>query len=223
MTILAAMPTACTMHDDAETPSSMLAETSIIPDSAALVMRVRETSRLYTAEYHVHKIVTHRDVRRLRGSLLGHQFEAPLTLGDRKIAIPIDVTLRAYVDFSTFSEANIERSADGQTLHIILPDPKVVVTGSRVDHARTRQYADFLRSSYSDEEIASFTQQGVKSVLRTIPEIGIIETARQNAAATLIPMAASLGYDESQIVVTFRKANYSRRDLGTILERRSRD
>lgn len=207
----------CTSNDSAVNA----ADTSVAADSMSLsdlVLRVRATSRLYTAEYQVHKIVTHRDVRRLRGQVLGHQFEAPLTLGDRKVAIPIDVTLRAYVDFTSFSQDNIERSADGQTIHIILPDPKVVVTASRVDHARTRQYSDLLRSAYTDEEMTAFTRQGVQAVVRSIPDMGIIETARQSAAATLIPIVASLGFDESRVVITFRQEQYTTRDLPRIMD-----
>lgn len=188
-------------------------------DTAGLVLRVRQTSRLYTAEYQVHKIVTHRDVLRLRGHLLGRRFETPLNLGDRKIAIPIDVTLRAYVDFSSFTEDNIRRSADGRTLQVVLPDPKVVVTSSRVDHYRTRQYADLLRSSYSDEEMTAFTRKGVQAIVRSIPDMGIIDTARESAASTLLPLFASLGFDESSVVITFRKEHFTTRDLPQLYDR----
>lgn len=214
--ILAVSATSCTLR----TTEVGTTADSVRLDTATLVLRVRETSRLHTAEYRVHKIVTHRDVKRLRGNLLGHRFEAPLTLGDRKIAIPIDVTLRAYVDMSGFSERNIERTADGDYIHVILPDPKIEVVSSRVDHARTRQYADLLRSAYTDEEMADFTRQGVEAVVRAIPEMGIFDTARQSAAATLIPIIAAMGYDESRIIVTFRKEQFTAKDMRHIVIRR---
>ena len=58
-----------------------------------LITQVRKCSKLYTAEYRVHKIVTHDDVLRLKGSVLQRQFNFKVPLGDRKIAIPIDVTI----------------------------------------------------------------------------------------------------------------------------------
>jgi hypothetical protein len=177
-----------------------------------LILQVRQTSKLYTAEYRVHKIVTHEDVKHLSATVLGHKYQAPLSLGDRKIAIPIDVTLRAYVDFSTFSESQVERSADGQHLHVILPDPKVIITSSRVDHEQTRQFVDILRSDYTDAEMTDYTSQGVRSILQQVPQLGILETARQSAATTLIPLFARLGYDEGNIVVTFRK-EFTEKDL----------
>ena len=129
------------------------ADTLALPDSDGLVLQVARTSKLYTAEYQVHKIVTHDDVQYLTATIAGQKFETPITLGDRKIAIPIDVTLKAYIDFAGFSLDNIERSADGQTLHVTLPDPRVVVTSSKVDHAGIQQFVDLFRSDFTDAEI----------------------------------------------------------------------
>ena len=194
------------------------ADQSHLPDSVGLVLQVTRTSKLYTAEYQVHKIVTHNDVRLLHATIAGKKFETPLPLGDRKIAIPIDVTLRAYIDFSNFSTDNIERSADGTTLHVTLPDPKVVVTASDIDHAGTQQFVDFFRSDFTDEEMMDFTRQGVDAVLNMVPEMGIIETARESAAATLIPLFARMGYQEERIVVTFRK-EFTGKDIQKLYDR----
>lgn len=206
--------TACS-HSATE-PSEGI-DSTVVSDSVDLVLAVSRTSRLYTAEYRVHKIVTHSDVKLLRTTLLGHEFDTKLSLGDRKIAIPIDVTLKAYVDFSTFSEQQVERSADGQHIHVILPDPKVVVTSSKVDHESTKQFTDILRSDFSDAEMTDYTSQGVRSILRSVPRLGILETARQSAAATLIPLIASMGYSPEDIVVTFRK-DFTETDLPQLID-----
>ena len=63
---------------------------------------------------------------RLKGQLLRQDFDIPLPLGERKIAIPMDATIKAYIDFSNFSEQNVER--DGDRITILLPDPQVVLT-----------------------------------------------------------------------------------------------
>lgn len=203
---------ACTRPTTSSVAADSLSVDASVEDSADLVLRIRQTSRLYTAEYQVHKIITHADVKFLRTTLLGHEFDTQVSLGDRKVAIPLDVTLQAYIDFSTFHETQIERSADGHQLHIVLPDPKVVVTSSKIDHASVRQFTDLLRSDFSDEELADFTAQGVQSILRQVPQLGILTTARDNAAAILIPMFAALGYEEEDIVITFRK-EFTEKDL----------
>ncbi len=208
--------TACTSATVNEQTAEAALDESVA-DSLDLVMAIARTSRLHTAEYHVHKIVTHSDVKFLRTTVLGRTLDTRLSLGDRKIAIPIDVTLKAYIDFSGFNESQIERSDDGQKIHIILPDPKVVVTSSKVDHERTRQYTDILRSDFTDEEMTAFTSQGVRSILRTVPQLGILATARQSAARTLIPLIASMGYSEGDIVITFRK-EFTEKDLPQLID-----
>lgn len=213
--VLGLILTACSVRETSSVETSLPEE---VEDTIDLVLQVRQTSRLYTAEYKVHKIVTHADVKHLKTKVLGRDLiDTELPLGDRKIAIPIDVTLKAYIDFSRFTEAQIERSADGRYIHVILPDPKVVVTSSKVDHASVRQFADLLRSDYSDEEMTNFTSQGVRSILNTVPQLGILETARKSAAATLIPLITSMGYETENIVVTFRK-NYTTSDLPLLFD-----
>ena len=109
-------------HEDASNPVMAQA----IDTVPMLITQVQKCAKLYTAEYRVHKIVTHDDVVRLKGSLLQRSFNIKMPLGDRKIAIPVDAKLKAYIDFSEFSERNIERQGDMIT--IILPDPKVTMT-----------------------------------------------------------------------------------------------
>ncbi len=72
-----------------------------------LIMQVQKCARLYTTEMKVHKIVTHDDVLRLQGSLLKQDINIKMPLGDRKVAIPVDATLKAYIDLSNFSEKNV--------------------------------------------------------------------------------------------------------------------
>lgn len=172
-------------------------------ESINLVLRVSQQSRLYTAEYQVHKIVTHNDLFHLKGKLLGHSYDQKLDLGERKVAIPMDVTLKTYIDFGNFTERNVERSGD--MIHITLPDPKFVVTSSRVDNKGIRQFTSLLRKNYSDEEMTDFTRQGVESILKQAPQMGILNTARESAAQTLIPLLCEMGYEEDHIVITFRK------------------
>ncbi len=216
LTVVTLLAAGCTSTTEREPAPEELAATAPY-DSVDLVMAIAKTSRLYTAEYRVHKIVTHSDVKFLRTTLLGHTMDTRLSLGDRKIAIPIEVSLKAYIDFSEFNEAQLERSPDGQQIRIILPDPKVIVTSSKIDHERTQQYTDILRSDFSDEEMTEFTSQGVRSIIKTVPKLGIIETARKNAAHTLIPLIASLGYDEKDIIITFRK-DFTESDLPKLID-----
>lgn len=195
VTAVAGMGYGCRRTD---TPENIAAA-----DTLPLVLRVSRTSRLYTSEYRIHKIVTHDDVVRLQGSLFNRSFNWRMPLGDRKTALPLDVTLKAYIDFTDFDERNIERRGD--RICITLPDPRVAVTSSKIDHRQVKQYIDPTRTRYTDAELADFARQGVESILHTLPDIGILEAARLNAAHLLVPLVRDMGYKEENIVIAFRK------------------
>ena len=180
-----------------------------------LISQVRKCSKLYTAEYRVHKIVTHDDVLRLKGSVLQRQFNIKLPLGDRKIAIPIDAKLKAWIDFSLFSERNIERR--GNHITIILPDPQVTMTSSKIDQKHVRQYVALARANFSDAEMSAYQQQGRAAIIESIPSLGIFETAQANAAKVLVPMLTAMGYEEQQITIAFRK-HYDANDMRGLLK-----
>ena len=168
-----------------------------------LITQIQQCAKLYTTEYRVHKIVTHEDALRLKGSLLQKDFNIKMPLGDRKIAIPMDAKLKAYIDFSEFSERNIERR--GEHITIVLPDPKVTMTSSKVDQKHIRQYVALTRANFSDAELANYQEQGRAAIIADIPKMGILEKAQQNAAKVLVPMLTELGYKEANITIAFRK------------------
>ena len=197
--------------DDARQEATIAQGIDTVP---MLIMQVQKCSKLYTAEYRVHKIVTHDDALRLKGSLLKKQFDIKLPMADRKIAIPIDAKLKAYIDFSDFSEKNIER--DGKKITIVLPDPQVSMTSSKIDQKNVRQYVALTRSDFSDAELADYQQQGRKAIIESIPKMGILESAQRNAAKVLVPMLKELGYAEEDITIAFRK-QYGPKDMFSIL------
>ena len=163
----------------------------------------------------MHKIITYHDSRKLKGSILSQDFRFDLPLGKRKIAIPIEATVKAYIDFSDFSEKNVSRHGD--KIEIILPDPKVVLTSTRINHDEVKQYVAFLRRNFSDEELTSYEHEGREAIIQELPQLGIIEMARQSAASTLIPMIEQMGFSEGDVKITFRK-NYSVNDFKTLLD-----
>ena len=88
---------------------------------------------------------------------------------------------------------------------ITLPDPKVMLTASKIDHKKARQYVSLTRSNFSTDEVTRLAHQGVDSIRRHAASFGIVELARTSAARTLVPIATRLGYAENNVVVRFRK------------------
>lgn len=188
-----------------EKPTAEAAPTDTIP---LLVTQIQRCSRLYTAEYKMHKIVIHNDTKRLEGSLMSKKFSVELPLGKRKVAIPIDATAKAYIDMDGFSANNVRRNGD--KIEIILPDPRLILTSTRINHDEVKQYVPLLRGDFTDEELTSYERQGRDQILQSLPRV--VETARLNAASTLIPMIEQLGYKPENIRITFRK-NFTLSDI----------
>ena len=198
-------------HSEVSQPISTIQGIDTVP---LLITQVQKCAKLYTAEYRVHKIVTHDDVVRLKGTLLKRDFDVKMPIGDRKVAIPIDAKLKAYIDFSSFSEENIERK--GNKITIVLPDPQVTMTSSKIDQKNVKEYVSLTRAHFSDAELANFQKQGREAIIADINKMGIIETAQANAAKVLVPMLMELSYDESDITIAFRK-HYGPNDIMKLL------
>lgn len=180
----------------------------------SFIMQVQKCSRIYTTEVKIHKIVTHDDVIRLKGTILAQDFNIKMPLGDRKIAIPMDATLKAFIDMSDFSEKNVER--DGQKIIITLPDPQVTLTSSKIDQKGIKEYVGLVRSHFTDAEMADYEQQGRAAIIASIPQLGIISTAQENAARVLVPLITLMGYQEQDIVIQFRK-EYGIQDIKSLV------
>ncbi len=181
-----------------------------------LITQIQKCSRLYTAEYQVHKIITHDDKLSIKGSFMKKNYDIELPAGKRKVAIPMDATIKAYIDFEKFDKTNV-RKTDNQ-IEIILPDPRIIITSTRIAHTEIKQYVSLLRSNFSDEELSNYEQQGRQAIVKDIPAMGITQLAQESAAKTLIPMIRQMGYEEKDIVISFRK-NFSPNDFEQLLDK----
>lgn len=203
---LAALFTGCR-----EQPAAPAGSTQKAVDTTAMVVaQVAGCARLYTAECVVRKVVTHSDAPRVKGRILGFDIDEPARIGDRKVAIPIEVTLKAYIDFEHFSASQVVRTDSSIT--IILPDPVIISTSSKIDHDGTQQFIDPLRSRFTDAEMADFARQGAESVMSHLSQFGLAEQARRSAANTLTPLLRRMGYGEGRVTVEFRK-NFNDKEL----------
>ena len=181
-----------------------------------MVQQIKECSRLYTAEYKVHKIVTHSDTSQVSASILGKKVSVQLPGGRRKVAIPIDATLKAYIDFSEFTEEDVR--SEGGKLYINLPNPHVVMTSSKIDHDGIKKYVSIIRSDFSDEELALYEKQGRENIINDIPNLGILSTARRSAATQLLPLISMLGIKQENIVISFVEPNEEKGGLTWIMD-----
>ena len=171
-----------------------------------LANHIQQCSRLYTTDYRIHKVVMVQADKQLETNFLGMGFNVPL--GERRLLIPMEATLKGYIDFSHFSEDDIE--SDGEKVTITLPDPEVMLTSSRIDHDGTKQYVSWYLSNFDTTEQTAHAAKGRQDIIDKVKndsqqKLHIVEAARQNAANLLIPLISRMGFDEQNITITFRQ------------------
>ena len=177
-----------------------------------LVTQIQRCSRLYTTEYRIHKLVSCESNRQISG--FGFSFGLDV-FGDRKIIIPIDATLKGYIDMNKIRAQHIDRQGD--RISITLPDPEVMMTSTRIDHENIKEFVTGFRDDFTDSEMAAIEKQGRKAIIDEIPELGVERTARENAVRILVPMIAQMGFSEQNITINFRR-DYTPHDLIRRLE-----
>jgi hypothetical protein len=64
--------------------------------------------------------------------------------------------------------------------------------------------------------MANYEQQGRASMIESIPRLGIIPIAQENAARVLIPLIMQMGYQEQDIIIQFRK-EYGLEDIKSLV------
>lgn len=182
-------------------------EEQAIDSIPLLVSQIQRCSRLYTTEYRIHKLVVCESNRRISGFGISVGLNI---FGDRKIIIPIDATLKGYIDMSKVRTHHIERM--GEKIIVTLPDPEVMMTSTEIDHEQIKKFVSGLRDDFTDQEMTAFEAQGRQSIIAEIPDLGIERTAREDAVHVLIPIITQMGFREQDIIIQFR-ADYNPHDL----------
>ena len=165
-----------------------------------VVLSVSNCSRLYTVQYNVHKVLTHQDFSKIEGSVFFEKISIPIP-GERKIVLPMDATIKAYIDFSDFSEENV--SVMGDKITITLPTPKIEMTSSKIDYANEKQFLSWNRSSFSEQEKESLLKIGRAKVLEGMKDTDIIDRSQLGAYNALLPLVTAAGFKRENVVIRF--------------------
>ncbi|MBP5339882.1 MAG: DUF4230 domain-containing protein [Prevotella sp.] len=165
-----------------------------------LLSNIQQCSRLYTTEYRVHKVVaceSNREVGALGISIGLNVF------GQRKVVIPMEATLKGYVDLGLMTADNIERQ--GRQITVTLPDPQVMLTATRIDHEGIKHYVTGFRDDFTDRELALLEAEGREAIINDVPRMGIERAARASAVRLLIPIFEQMGFAQEDITISFRR------------------
>lgn len=168
--------------------------------SSMALSSIERTPRLYVVQYNVHKILTYEDVSTLEvldGNPLWGKLSIPI-LGDRKIALPVDATIRGYIEFDGTSVEEV----DGKVV-VTLAMPQLEMTSSVVDYDREKQFLSWNRFSFSEEEKETILRTGKRKILQEMKWSDVMDRSRKSAFNALLPILEGCGYAPENVVVRF--------------------
>ena len=155
------------------------------------VQAISEMRQLGLVEYRVRKIVKADDE--------GEWYK----IGDRKILLSCTAYLKAGLDLTSFDmdDVDVDRLAGRVTVTL----PHAILLSLDIPASEIRQEYDhvtMLRQSFSAEERNTLLRQGEKQIRDSVPSLGILEKAEENAGKFFESVFSKMGF--STVEVTFR-------------------
>jgi len=150
------------------------------------IFSLKEMSDLATVEYTITKIIKASDDKTW------------FKLGDRKILMSCEATIKAGVDMSGLMKEHF--STNGNAIHLRLPPPKIISINIPADKIKTEyEEISVFRDPYKTGERDNLAAQAEAQIARSIPQLGIIEQAKANTELFVHQFLRQIGYDSITI------------------------
>ena len=150
------------------------------------VFSLREMSDLATVEYTITKIIKASDDKTW------------FKVGDRKILMSCEATIKAGVDMSGIMKENF--STNGKAIHLRLPPPKIISINIPAEKIKTEyQEVSVFRDPYKTGERDNLAAQAEAQIARSIPQLGILDQAKANTTLFVHQFLRQIGYDNITI------------------------
>lgn len=150
------------------------------------VLAIREMSELATVEYIVTKIVRANDN------------QTWYKIGDRKILMSCEASIKAGIDFSAISEEDI--TIEGKSISLVLPKAHLISMNINPENVRVEyEETGFFRDDFSSAERDALMTQGERQIRNSVEALGVLNTAETNASLFINNYLKTLGYNRIRI------------------------
>lgn len=151
---------------------------------------IQQAGQLVTVEYSLSKMVKAADNRTW------------YKLGDRRILIATEATVKAGVDLQYISPDNV--TIDGDAVQLQIPPPRVFSISIPPEKIRVLyQDVSYFRSQFSAAEREVLLRQAERQIRSLTDSLGILTTAQTNAETFLRNLLQQAGY--KNIAITFEE------------------
>ena len=124
-------------------------------------------------------------------------------IGERKILLSCTAYLKAGIDLSDFGPDDVDIDWTGERVSVTIPH--AILLSLDIPAAEIRQEYDhvtMLRSSFTAEERNALLRQGEKQIRDSVPSLGILPKAEENARKFFESVFAKMGF--TTVEVAFR-------------------
>lgn len=150
---------------------------------------ISQMRELSLVEYRVRKIVKANDE--------GEWYK----IGDRKILLSCTAYLKAGIDLSGFSAENVDINRLDGSVTVTVPHAKLLSLDMPASEIREEyDHVTMLRHSFSAEERNALLRQGEKQIRSSVPSLGILEKAEENARRFFESMFTKMGFTSVEVV-----------------------
>ena len=124
-------------------------------------------------------------------------------IGDRKILLSCTAYLKAGVDLATFGADDVKIDLTGDRVSVTIPHATLLSLDIPASEVRLEyDRVTMLRSDFTAEERNALLRQGEKQIRESVPSLGILEKADENARRFFESVFLKMGF--TNVEVTFR-------------------
>ena len=150
------------------------------------ILALKEMNELVTVEYVLSKIIKANDD------------QTWYKIGDRKILMTCEATLKAGVDFSKITASDIKMQEKEITL--ILPKARLFSLNIKPENIKIAyQEIGTFRSEFTSQERNMLSAQAQEQIQASVDSLGVLQTAEANASLFVGNFLRNLGYDKVSI------------------------
>ena len=156
--------------------------------AAKEIEALSSVKELGLVEYRVRKIVKANDE--------GEWYK----LGERKILFSCTAYLKAGIDLGTFALSDVDMDRETGTVTVTLPHATLLSVN--IPASEIRQEYDqvtLLRSSFSAQERNQLLRQGERQIRESVPSLGILEKAEENATLFFTSLFSKMGFSTVEV------------------------
>ena len=124
-------------------------------------------------------------------------------IGERKILLSCTAYLKAGIDLATFGPDDVDIDWTGKRVSVTIPHATLLSLDMPASEIRQEyDHVTMLRQSFTAEERNALLRQGEKQIRDSVPSLGILEKADENARRFFESVFQKMGFES--VEVSFR-------------------